>query len=82
MAMHSTDVKGLIIIIAVIALLAAFVWAILAWQERNTDVADSSGNKYETVCVEGVSYLIAKRGYSGYMSVKFNRDGNVVLCDG
>lgn len=80
--MNSTDIKGLVILGGVIALLVAVVWGILVWQDRNTDVADSSGNKYETVCVEGVAYLIAKRGYSGYMSVKFNRDGNVVLCDG
>ena len=43
------------------------------------------GNGFNTICIDGVTYLYFK-GYTGnhgygYMSVKFNRDGTVETCN-
>lgn len=50
--------------------------------------ANASGKFYSTpeiICIDGVQYIIVReRAFSrayGYMSVKFNKDGKVVLCN-
>lgn len=46
---------------------------------------DVEPTKFKTICLDGVTYYILKQksGYSGYgfMSVKFDRNSKVVLCD-
>lgn len=44
-----------------------------------------SGSNQKITCIDGVKYVYFKSGSGnqgyGYMSVKFNREGNVELCD-
>jgi len=45
----------------------------------------ADGSTQKTVCIDGVKYVYFKsisgnQGF-GYMSVKFNREGKVELCD-
>ncbi len=43
--------------------------------------ATSGDREYTERCIDGVIYLVRKRGYTGYMSVKFNPDSTVVTCE-
>lgn len=49
-----------------------------------THKSTTSGNyvrfNYDKVCIDGVAYIKAEGPYAGYLSVKFNKDGNVALC--
>lgn len=49
------------------------------------DPGADNGRGYNTICIDGVKYLYFKgqSGYQGfgYMSVKFNSEGNVETCN-
>lgn len=50
--------------------------------ESGTVTRSTSPINWKIQCIEGVEYLYRSTGYNGYLSVKFNRDGNVSLCEG
>lgn len=39
-------------------------------------------HKYSTVCIDGVVYIARSLKGNGYITVKFNREGEVEVCDG
>jgi len=54
-------------------------FAIIAGCEpAKTRVVDAY--EWESVCVDGVEYIVRGIGRRGYASVKFNRDSTVVTC--
>jgi hypothetical protein len=68
------------------ALLLAVAWsAVLVAGCSGTQDPSREAGEARTTCIDGVEYLYFKgqSGYAGfgYMSVKFNRDSTVALCN-
>lgn len=64
-----------------LALISLFVLAGCLHNEDTIGVATSGETEYQEKCIDGVVYLLRKRGYQGYFSVKFNSDSTVVTCE-
>lgn len=74
--------KSLIYVIGICVVVIGLVYYLDNLPAVDTQDTVSSGiTNYSVVCIDGVEYLTRSSGYRGYMSVKFNRDGNVSLCD-